>query len=60
MIFTSILDNGSIVFCSGDKSDWALEAFPDKEDETHSLQEGVLSRKVQIIPRLTAAIQKYA
>ena len=60
MIFTSILDNGSIVFRSGEKSDWALEAFPDKENDTHSLQEGILSRKSQIIPILTATIQKYS
>ena len=60
MVFTSILDNGSIVFRSGEKSDWALEAFPDKENETHSLQQGILSRKSQIIPILTGTIQKYS
>jgi manganese-dependent inorganic pyrophosphatase len=60
MVFTSILDNGSIVYRSGEKADWALEAFPDKEDETHSLQQGILSRKSQIIPILTGTIQKYA
>ena len=60
MVFTSILDNGSIVFRSGEKSDWALEAFPNKENEAHSLQEGILSRKSQIIPILTGTIQKYS
>ena len=60
MAFTSILDNGSIVFRSGEKSDWALEAFPNKENEAHSLQEGILSRKSQIIPILTGTIQKYS
>ena len=60
MVFTSILDNGSIVYRAGEKSGWGLEAFPDKEDETHSLQEGILSRKSQIIPILTATINKYS
>ena len=60
MVFTSILDNGSIVYCAGEKSDWALEAFPDKDNEVHSLQKGVLSRKSQIVPILTATIQKYS
>jgi manganese-dependent inorganic pyrophosphatase len=60
MVFTSILDNGSIVFRSGEKSDWALEAFPDRENETHSLQQGILSRKSQIVPILTGTIQKYS
>ena len=60
MVFTSILDNGSIVFRAGEKSAWGLEAFPDQEGETHSLQKGILSRKSQIIPILTATIQKYS
>ena len=60
MVFTSILENGSVVFAAGDKAAWAAEAFPDKEGETRSLQVGVLSRKSQILPRITAVIQKYA
>ena len=60
MCFTSTLDGGSIVFRSGEKSEWGLEAFPDKENESHSLQEGIFSRKAQIIPILTSTIQKYA
>ena len=60
MAFTSILENGSVIYAAGDKSAWAFEAFPNKEGETHSLQTGVLSRKSQILPRLTAVIGKYA
>lgn len=41
------------------KKPWALEAFPNKEGENHSLQKGVLSRKSQILPRITAVVQKY-
>lgn len=59
MAFTSILDSGSVFFESGEKADWAREAFPDKEGEKRSLQVGVLSRKSQILPQLTAVIQKY-
>ena len=60
MAFTSILENGSVVFAAGDKAPWAAEAFPNKEGETLSLQTGVLSRKSQILPRITAVVQKYA
>ena len=60
MAFTSILENGSVVFAAGDKAAWAAEAFPNKEGETLSLQTGVLSRKSQILPRITAVVQKYA
>lgn len=60
LAFTSILDNGSVFFESGEKAPWALEAFPNKEGEQRSLQKGVLSRKSQILPRLTTVIQKYS
>ena len=60
MAFTSILENGSVIYASGDKASWAFEAFPNREGETMTLQTGVLSRKSQLLPRLTAVIQKYA
>ena len=60
MVFTSIIENGSVVFAAGEKSAWAMEAFPNKEGETRTLQTGVLSRKSQILPRLTTVVQKYA
>ncbi|MDO5133893.1 MAG: putative manganese-dependent inorganic diphosphatase [Eubacteriales bacterium] len=60
MVVTSIPENGSVIFRSGDKAGWALEAFPDKEGETHSMQQGLVSRKSQIIPTLTQTIQKYS
>ena len=60
MAFTSILENGSVVFAAGDKAARAAEAFPHREGETLSLQQGVLSRKSQILPRITAVVQKYA
>ena len=60
MAFTSILENGSVVYAAGSKAAWAKEAFPDSEGEPLTLQKGVLSRKSQILPKLTTVIQKYA
>lgn len=48
-VFTSIIDSGSVVFAKGKCAKWVYEAFP--EDAT-SFQEGLLSRKNQIIPKL--------
>ena len=56
----SIRDNGSVIFYGGNRSAWANEAFPDKEGETHSFQEGLLSRKQQILPKLTNIINMYS
>ena len=36
--------------------DVAYNAYPDKEGEKHSLQDGVLSRKKQIVPAITNAL----
>ena len=58
--FTSIVDDGSVVYVSGDKAEWVQEAFPDKEGESHSLQVDVLSRKQQLLPRVTEAVRKYS
>ena len=54
--FTSIIDSGSIVFAKGEKAEWIYEAFP--EDST-SFQEGLLSRKNQIIPKLTDVFSRH-
>ena len=60
LVFSSIIDNGSVIFYGGNRSEWANEAFPDKEGETHSFQEGLLSRKQQILPKLTNIINMYS
>ena len=57
---TSILENGSIFYASGEKASWALEAFPNKDGELHSFQNGIVSRKKQIVPIVTGVISKYA
>lgn len=59
LVFTSILENGSVVYAAGDRSSWALEAFPDREGEEHSFQENLLSRKQQILPALSSVITDY-
>ena len=58
--FTSVLDKGTVFFGAGEKAGWITEAYPDSEGETHTLQGGVLSRKSQILPRITAIIDQYA
>ena len=57
---TSALENSSILFASGEKADWLYEAFPNAEGEIHSVQEGLVSRKMQILPKLQEVIYKYA
>lgn len=59
LVFTSILENGSVVYAGGDRSPWALEAFPDRDGEEHTFQENLLSRKQQILPALTSVINDY-
>ena len=57
---TSALENRSILFASGNKADWLYEAFPNTEGENHSVQEGLISRKMQILPKLQEVIYKYS
>ena len=59
LVFTSILENGSIVYAGGDRASWALEAFPACGGEEHTFQENLLSRKQQILPALSAVISEY-
>ena len=56
-VFTSIADEGSVFFSSGDIRSRVEDAFPNSDGETHSLQKGIFSRKSQILPALTAAIE---
>ena len=56
--FTSVADEGSVFYQAGDKKARAEEAFPDTSEAGHDLQKGIFSRKSQILPALTAAIQR--
>lgn len=76
-VFTSILDNGSVVYAAGNRADWAFEAFPNPAQnggtadavndasaagefsEEHAFQPELLSRKQQILPRLSEVIAQY-
>ena len=60
LVFTSILENGSVVYYGGNRAMWAHEAFPDENNEEHSFQDGLLSRKQQILPALTKVISSYS
>ena len=59
LAFVSRLENGCILYFAGPKVEWALEAFPNKEGEDHSFQEGIHSRTSQIIPKIQEVIEKY-
>ena len=59
LVFTSILENGSVIYAGGSRAPWAAEAFPNADDKEHSFQENLLSRKQQILPALTSVITEY-
>ncbi len=54
--FTSVMENGSIFFSAGEQKAKCKEAFPDTEGK-YTLQKDVLSRKSQILPQITNAIE---
>ena len=59
LVFTSILENGSVIYAGGSRAPWAAEAFPNTDGSEHSFQENLLSRKQQILPALTSVISEY-
>ncbi|MBC8573937.1 putative manganese-dependent inorganic diphosphatase [Jingyaoa shaoxingensis] len=59
LVFTSILENGSVIYAGGTRAPWAAEAFPNADGREHSFQENLLSRKQQILPALTSVISEY-
>lgn len=58
VVFTSILESGSIFYARGPKKDWIQEAFPDTEGP-HTLQKQILSRKNQVLPMLSEIITRF-
>ena len=60
LAFTSIQENGSVLYFGGNRTAWGKEAFPDGPDGERPFHEGLLSRKQQLLPRLTKVIEKYA
>ena len=60
LAITSIMENGSAFIYAGNHWEWAREAYADESDGTTCLfHPGVLSRKSQIVPRLTEVIAQY-
>lgn len=59
LVFTSILENGSVVYAGGSRAPWAAEAFPDRDGEEHTFQENLLSRKQQILPAIASVVSDY-
>lgn len=52
MMFTSARDSGSIFYAAGDGKEAITEIFPNKPGQEHTFQEGVVSRKNQVMPKL--------
>ena len=57
LAITNILSNDSVALVSGDGNDVIEKAFGEKVDSNLVILKGVVSRKKQIIPPLTKAIQ---
>ncbi|MBQ1304787.1 MAG: putative manganese-dependent inorganic diphosphatase [Erysipelotrichales bacterium] len=58
VLFTSVIDNGSIFFAAGEQAGVIDEAFPNEHGESHSLHKNILSRKSQVLPILTDFLSK--
>ncbi|MBQ1505666.1 MAG: putative manganese-dependent inorganic diphosphatase [Erysipelotrichales bacterium] len=58
VLFTSVIDNGSIFFAAGEQAGVIDDAFPNEPGETHSLHKNILSRKSQVLPILTDFLSK--
>ena len=56
-IFTSILENGSLIYAGGPHKEWVQELFG--EEQGMQLHENILSRKNQIVPMLHDMITRY-
>lgn len=56
-VVTDILNNDSVVLVSGDSSNAVEEAFDVKLENRTALLKGVVSRKKQIVPPLTATLK---
>lgn len=60
LAFTSIQENGSILYFGGNRTAWGKEAFPEDPTAERIFHQGLLSRKQQLLPQLTSVIEKYA
>ncbi len=58
MVFTSIHDNGSVIYAKGELEEMVPMAFPNDPGEENSFLDGVVSRKNQIVPKLTLVLNQ--
>lgn len=58
MVFTSIHENGSVIYGAGKLEEAIEHAFPNNPGEEHSFLQGIVSRKNQIVPKITLAINQ--
>ena len=56
-VFSSVEEEGSVLFCAGEMADRCRDAFPNKTGDGHDLQKGLFSRKSQILPALTKELE---
>ncbi len=59
VVFTSIEDNGSIVLAAGELKEAVSQAFPNENGNKFTFLKDVVSRKNQILPRLSNAIERF-
>lgn len=58
MAFTSARDNGSIFYAAGKGASVIPQIFPNQEGESHSFQKGIVSRKNQVVPKLSLYLRE--
>ncbi len=58
LVVTNILDSDSVILALGDPINAVEEAFNITLENNRALLKGVVSRKKQIVPQLTAALTK--
>ncbi len=60
MVFTSVHDNGSVMFAAGKLAEFVDRAWPaEAGDRASTFIENVVSRKNQIIPKLSLVLRDY-
>ena len=59
LALTSILENGSVLYFGGPKAARGREAFEEEDVRRLRFHAGLLSRKLQIIPKLNEAAARY-
>lgn len=59
VVFTSIEDNGSIILSAGNLKDAVTLAFPSQNGDKFTFLKDVVSRKNQILPALSNAIERF-